>query len=66
MSAIRHTTWHLSADGAVDCLTGQLPAAVACSLPPLRITVTDGTDPHLAARLLRQLADEIERQDVAP
>jgi len=56
----RHHTYSLEPDGAMDRRQGELPAIIR--LAPVRVSITDGTDHRLAARLLRRLADEIERQ----
>ena len=62
MSVTRHTTFAIDATGHVERTSGSLPAAVAGSLAPVRLTITDGTDRHLAARLLRTLADRLEQE----
>jgi len=61
MRAVHHTTYAIDATGQIDRTSGQLPAAVATSLAPARVTVRDGTGCRLAARLLRQLASRLER-----
>ena len=63
MNRVAHTTLSIDATGAVERREGELPAAVASVLAPVRATVTADVDRHTAARLLRALADEIERDE---
>jgi len=63
MTFTRHTTISITEDGAMERRPGELPSVIR--LAPVRVTITDGTGHRLAARLLRRLADEIERQGEA-
>lgn len=60
MTFTRHTTISIDATGTMARRIGESPAIIR--RPPVAVTLADGTDAHLAARLLRRLADEIERQ----
>jgi hypothetical protein len=65
MTYTRHTTISITEAGDMERRQAELPAAVACALAPVRVSITEGTDHRTAARLLRRLADEIERQGEA-
>ena len=63
MTFTRHHTYSLEPDGQMSRRHGELPSVIR--LAPVRVTITDGTGHRLAARLLRRLADEIEREGEA-
>jgi len=56
-----HLTYNIQLDGSMECSEGSLPAGIRRA--QLQAAILEGADPSLAARLLRQLTDEIENQD---
>jgi hypothetical protein len=53
-------TYHLSEDGSIERRHSQTPSIT--KPPPISVSVRRGINQALACRLLRQLADELERQ----
>jgi hypothetical protein len=54
------TSIAITADGSIEQTTTELPSII--KPPAVRVSIPKTTGHRLAARLLRRLADEIERQ----
>jgi len=53
-----YTNYIVDSEGRVERRDSQPPAVI--HLPPVSVTTPESADPQVTARLLRQLADEIE------
>jgi hypothetical protein len=56
----RHLSIAIEADGRMERRQSELPAVIR--RPPVTVSTPEGTDGRLVAKLLRRLADEIERE----
>ena len=54
-----HQTFSITAEGLIERVTGQLPSVI--KLLAVSVTVAQASSTQLTARLLRRLADELER-----
>jgi hypothetical protein len=60
----RLDTYRLHADGRMERRESETPTIV--NPPPVSVSIRRGTDAHVATKLLRRLADEIEQQGATP